>query len=204
VRPNQIAKIPDGGYFALVAYVPEPLASFLYEMRRNLSGAPCPQPHVTVLPPRPLRIPPESACRSAQKTLQLQSQFEVELSQICYFANTNTLYLDINDGAPELHALHDSLNHGDLYYQEEYPFRPHLTVAGLVNPLHLPAVLQQAEAEWNTGACSPRFLLSEVVCLLQPSGYSKGNWQRLWSMRLNPMPTTTTSSPAKFSATAQT
>lgn len=178
---NQMIEIHSGGYFALVAYVPEPLASFLYEMRRHLSDAPCPQPHVTILPPRPLRVPLESACQSARATLQLQSQFEVQLSQICYFANTNTLYLDISDGASELHALHNLLNHGDLYHQEEHSFRPHLTIAGLVNPLHLPAVLQQAEAGWSATSCSPRFLLSEVVCLLQEGD----NWRRLWSVKLN-------------------
>lgn len=176
-----MTQVPNGGYFALVAYVPEPLASFLYEMRRHLSEAPFPQPHVTVLPPRPLRVPPESACHSARTTLQLQSPFEVELSQVCYFANTSTLYLDISDGASELHALHDSLNCGDLYHREKFAFRPHLTVAERVNPSHLPAVLQQAQAGWSANSYSPRFLLSEVVCLLQEGD----NWQRLWSVRLN-------------------
>jgi 2'-5' RNA ligase len=182
-----MTEIPDRGHFALVAYVPDPLASFLYEMRRSFSELPCPQPHVTILPPRPLRVPVESACQTAKKTLQLQSQFEVELSRLCYFTNTNTLYLDISDGASEIHALHNSLNHGDLYYHEEFAFRPHLTIAGRVDPLQFPAVLQEAETNWHAASCSPRFLLSEVVCLLQESGKPKGNWRRLWSVKLNPL-----------------
>ena len=178
---------PDRGLFALVAYVPDPLAEFLYQMRRSLHEAPCPRPHVTLLPPRPLRVSVESACRTADKILRPQYAFEVELSHMSYFANTNTLYLDINDGASELRALHEQLNHGDLYHEEEFAFRPHLTVAGLVNASRLPAVLRQAEADWRAAACSPRFTLSEIVCLLQPGGTSDGNWQRLSSVRLNPV-----------------
>lgn len=199
-----MTQVPNESYFALVAYVPEPLASFLYEMRRNLSEAPFPQPHVTILPPRPLCVPPESAFQNAKTTLQLQSQFEVELSQICYFANTNTLYLDISDGASELHTLHDSLNHGDLYHREKFAFRPHLTVAERINPLHLSAVLQQAQAGWSAHSCSPRFLLSEVVCLLQGDSSSKDSWQRFRSIKLNPIPSVAANGTVKPSATAQT
>jgi len=181
-------EIPDRGLFALVAYVPDPLASFLYEMRRSFSEGPCPQPHVTILPPRPLRVPAESACEIAKKILRLQNQFEIELSQIRYFVNTNTLYLDISDGASELHALHDSLNQDDLFHQEEFAFRPHLTVAGLVNPQHLPDVLQKAERNWRAASLSPRFTISEIVCLLQEGGEPESNWRRLWSTKLNPAP----------------
>ena len=190
-----MSEIPDGASFALVSYIPDPLASFIYQMRRSLSEGPCPQPHVTLLPPRPLRIPAEAACRTAQNILQSYRSFEVELSRIRPFVNTNTLYLDIADGAPQLHALHDSLNSGDLFHPEEFAFRPHLTVAGLVDPRQLPALLQQAEASWRAHFCSPRFMLSEIVCLLQET--DTDNWRRLWSIKLLPaLSTVTNGSPA--------
>jgi 2'-5' RNA ligase len=195
--------ISDRGLFALVAYVPDPLAGFLYQMRRSLSEASCPQPHVTILPPRPLRVPVESACQTAGKILQLQCAFEVELSHVSYFTNTNTLYLDIRDGCSELHALHSSLNHGDLYHQEEFAFRPHVTVAGLVNSSELPAVLQKAEGDWRAASCSPRFLLSEIVCLLQEGRHPKGNWQRFRSVKLKHV-LSTADGGAALSPTAQT
>ncbi len=180
-----MSEIPDRSLFALVAYVPDPLASFLYQMRRSSSEAPCPQPHVTILPPRPLRVPAESACRAADAILHSQNQFEVQLSSVNYFADTNTLYLDISDGVSELHALHDSLNHGDLYHQEQFAFLPHLTVAGPVNPSHFPAVQQQVEDDWRASSFSPRFVLSEIVCLIQQNGNTKDNWQRFWSIKLS-------------------
>ncbi len=183
-----MTQTPNPGVFALVAYVPDPLAEFLYEMRRSLCGDPCPQPHVTILPPRPLRVSPESACRTAGQLLQSQRAFEVELSHISYFVNTNTLYLDISDGASELHALHDHLNHGDLYHQEEFTFRPHLTVAGAISPQLLPEALQQAETDWRANGLSPRFLLSEIVCLLQKDTHPEDDWQRFWSIKLGPEP----------------
>lgn len=180
-----MTQTPNRGFFALVAYVPDPLAGFLHELRCGLCGSPCPQPHVTILPPRPLRIAAESACQTANQILQSQCPFEVELSQMSYFVNTNTLYLDISDGASELHALHNRLNQDELYHQEEFAFRPHLTVATLGNSEHLPEVLQQAETHWRSAGLFPRFLLSEIVCLLQGET-QKDTWQRLWSIKLSP------------------
>ncbi len=174
---------------ALVAYVPDPLASFLYRMRQSFSAPPCPQPHITILPPRPLRVSSESACARAQEILQSRHQFAVELSQVRCFTSTSTLYLDISEGAPELHTLHDALNGGDLHHQEEFDFRPHVTVGGPLNPLHLPGILQQAETDWRAVAYSPRFLLSELVCLSQGKGNGKTGWQRLWSVKLKPATT---------------
>lgn len=174
--------------FALVAYVPDPLASFLYEMRRTFSGLPCPQPHITILPPRPLRIPSEHACQNANKILKSQTQFEVELTRVCCFASTNTLYLDINDGAAEIVTLHNSLNCGDLRHQEEFEFRPHLTIAGSINPSHISTMFHQAEVRWQTASHPRRFVLSEVVCLLQAGDCADGGWQRLWSVKLNTIP----------------
>jgi 2'-5' RNA ligase len=180
-------RIPGQDNFALVAYVPDPLASFLYEMRRSFSGMPCPQPHITILPPRPLRTSSEHACQSAKEVLAAQTQFEVELTRVCCFASTNTLYLDINDGAAEIVALHDSLNQGVLFHQEEFDFRPHLTLAGSVPTLHLSSMLHQAEARWRT-ASPYRFVLSEIVCLLQTGDGTDDGWQRLWSVKLNTVP----------------
>jgi 2'-5' RNA ligase len=197
-----MTQTPNQGFFALVAYVPDPLAGFLHEMRRNLCGSPCPQPHVTILPPRPLHVPAESACQTAGQILQSQHPFEVELSHISYFVNTNTLYLDINDGASELHAIHDRLNHGDLYHQEEFAFRPHLTVAGLVTAQRLPEVLQQAEAYWRAARLSPRFLLSEIVCLLQDAMQDKDNWRRSWSIKMNPATSQSSLTPCDLFANA--
>ncbi len=183
-----MTSLTNQDHFALVAYVPEPLASFLYELRCNFSGAPCPQPHITILPPRPLRVSSEYACQSAKKILRSKIQFEVELSSVCCFTSTNTVYLDISEGGAEIAALHNSLNYGDLRHQEEFDFRPHLTIAGPVSPLHLTTILHQAETRWRTVSWSHRFVLSEIVCLSQAGNHPNDGWQRLWSVKLKAMP----------------
>lgn len=177
-----MTRAPGQNLFALVAYVPDPLASFLYEMRQNFTGLPCPQPHITILPPRPLRVPSEDACHSVRETIQSRPEFEVRLSRVCCFTNTNTIYLDIADGTAAIHALHDALNRGVLNHQEEFDFRPHLTIAGPIPPLHLTTILHQAEKEWHARPHPDSFVLSEIACLLQTGD---GIWHRLWSVKLS-------------------
>ena len=41
--------------FALVVYIPDPLAGFLDDLRKELVANCLPRAHVTILPPRPLQ-----------------------------------------------------------------------------------------------------------------------------------------------------
>ena len=55
IRERQLqAEEQTVGHFALVAYIPDPLASFLDNLRLELTPACKPHAHVTILPPRPL------------------------------------------------------------------------------------------------------------------------------------------------------
>ena len=172
------------GSFALVSYVPEPLGSFLDGLRRELPGDANPQAHITLLPPRPLRAPVETASKQALEVLSNFLPFEVEFSTVGSFPNTNFLYLDIADGSSLVHALHDALNTGDFLYAEQFEFWPHLTLGGPVPQAHLPSVQGQAQAAWLAAAHSRRFTLDEIVFLwVSPIG-GDGEWHRLWSYNL--------------------
>jgi 2'-5' RNA ligase len=175
---------PQWGSFALVSYIPDPLGSYFDSLRQILPGKENPQAHITILPPRPLKLPVESASLQAKKILERFSRFEVELAKVHFFPETHVVYLDIAEGNAPLHDLHDALNTGDLDAAENFEFRPHLTLGGPVPEQDVEEVRTQAEQDWHASGWSPRFAIDEVVFLwLRPSG-SWDDWHRLWSHRL--------------------
>jgi len=181
---NHIPETPDWGLFALVSYIPDPLGSFLHGLRQALPGEDNPRPHITILPPRPLKLPVEAASKQARKILRQFSAFEVELSRVCYFVGTSFLYLDVGEGSCLLHDLHDALNAGDLGHREELQYRPHLTLGGPVDAGQLEAFQRQAEGAWRAVSCARRFEVDNVVGLWLSPSSGQGEWHRLWSHHL--------------------
>src|SRR5436305_4674298 len=99
----------DRGSFALVSYVPEPLAGFLHEIRLSLPGDHHPRPHVTLLPPRPLRVSPAEVGERLVELLYSQKPFDIEFRDIHLFPTTNVIYVDVHQGRDELVQIHASL-----------------------------------------------------------------------------------------------
>ncbi len=180
-----ITETPQWGSFALVSYIPDPLGSFLHGLRQTLPGEGNPQPHITILPPRPLKLAAEAASQQAQNILLQFPAFEVELSKVRSFPGTNMLYLDVSEGNSALHDLHTLLNAGDLDHSENFDFRPHLTLGGPVPSQDLLSVQRRIEAAWLSSDCPRRFTLDEVVFLWLNSQIAQREWQRLWSHRLS-------------------
>lgn len=179
---NLIPETPNCGAFALVSYIPDPLGSFLEGLQQFLPAQV--QPHITILPPRPLKLPVEAASKSARKILREFPPFYVKLSRVCYFPGTNFLYLDVAEGNTLLRKLHQALNTGDLVYPEHLEFRPHLTLGGPVGLERLPAFQQQIETAWRSAWQPRRFRLSEIVGIWVSPTAPQGEWHRLWSHHL--------------------
>ncbi|MFL6351333.1 MAG: 2'-5' RNA ligase family protein [Bryobacteraceae bacterium] len=194
---NHIPEAPRWGCFALVSYIPEPLASFLKGLREILPNSDSSEAHITLLPPRRLKLPVETASKQARTILSHFAPFDVELSKVRRFAETKFLYLDLGEGRSVVHELHDLLNKGDLFDSEEFEFRPHLTLGGPVSPGVLDSAQHQAELTWNTEHCAARFTVQEIVCLWSSPDSAQGEWHRLWSQKLS-------SAPARTSAAAAT
>lgn len=173
------------GLIALVSYVPEPLGSFFYDLRGKLPGGSNPQAHITILPPRPLRVPVDAASEQAIEILSRFNAFEVELSNVGRFAQTNFLYVDIGQGADAFHNLHDALNQGDLAHAEEFQFRPHLTLGGPVPEAKMESTQDEAEVAWLAADHSRQFVLDKIVFLWLPSEAPGGEWHRLWIYNLS-------------------
>lgn len=181
---NHRSEVSAWGRLTLVSYIPDPLGAFLHSLRRFLPGNHHAQPHVTILPPRPLRSPKETASREAQSILRQFPSFDVELSQVRCFPQTNMMYLNVARGDSQLHRLHRVLNTGGLAYAERFEFLPHLTLGGPVPACSLSTVRDQTESAWRASNCSPRFSMLEVVCLWLSPAAVGGDWQRLWSQSL--------------------
>ncbi|HSU60265.1 MAG TPA: 2'-5' RNA ligase family protein [Bryobacteraceae bacterium] len=171
------------GCLALVSYIPDPLGTFLHTLRRFLPGEHS-TPHITILPPRPLRGKLETAFLEAQTMLRQFPSFEVELSQVKCFPHTNMLYLDVTHGSSQLHQLHSALNTGGLAHTEKFEFLPHLTLGGPVPECSLSAARDQADSAWRATRCSPRFRITEVVCLWLSPTAAWSDWQRISSQSL--------------------
>jgi 2'-5' RNA ligase len=183
---NQIFAAPGWGCFALVSYIPDPLGSFLQGLREVLPNGDSSEAHITLLPPRPLKLSVETASKQARTILRQFPPFEVELSKVRRFPETKFLYLDLGEGNSMIHNLHDALNKGDLFDSEEFEFRPHLTLGGPVSPGILDSAQHQAEVIWNAEHCAPRFTIEEIVCLWSSPDSAQGEWRRLWNQRLSP------------------
>lgn len=117
--------------FALVAYIPGPLAEFLDTLRLDLTPNCNPRAHVTVLPPRPVAEGAdlrEMIDRLTEES-RLAAPIEVTLGDIDIFRATSVIYVGVSRGERELHALHENLNVGQLEYDGPYPYHPHVTIA---------------------------------------------------------------------------
>ncbi len=114
--------------FALVLYLPEPLAGFLDCLRSDLAQDQA-RAHLTVLPPRPILGPAEQAWEEIKVNLEDIEPFCVELGEIEIFRETQVIYLGIVSGFAQLDRLHAELNRGLVKFDEPFQYHPHVTVA---------------------------------------------------------------------------
>lgn len=170
--------------FTLVSYTPEPLAHWLTQLRRLLSVTATSQPHITILPPRPLNMPVAVAKRKIRSLLAGWYKFDVELSDLRVFPSSSVLYLDVNDGSNSLRRLHSELNSGNFAHEEVFEFHPHVTLGGPVAPENLESVYRKAAEAWNSARCSARFTIEEVVFVSIATSGCNGEWRRMWAQSL--------------------
>lgn len=143
--------------YALVTYIPNPLGSFLDDLRRELVPNCVPHAHVTVLPPRPIAADPMEAAQAAKAYCMEFAPFEIELGAVEIFPVTNVIYLGIKRGERQLKAMHELMNAGPLYFREPFHYHPHVTVAQEVTydrSLELAVIARQ---RWASFTGSRRF-----------------------------------------------
>ena len=75
--------------FALVSYVPDPLAAFLDQLRQELVPRCFLRAHISVLPPRSLLVPTDEAWRHICGLAPLFSPLALHLTEVCVFPGSN-------------------------------------------------------------------------------------------------------------------
>jgi 2'-5' RNA ligase len=134
--------------FALVSYLPDPLGSYLSELRAELVPGCAALSHVTLLPPRPL-ADPALAWKQAVTALSDFHPFEIELGPVEVFPVTNVIYLAVLKGFRNLIEMHDALNRGAMHFAEPYKYHPHVTLAQELEAGQHAPVLARAQAAWE-------------------------------------------------------
>jgi 2'-5' RNA ligase len=143
--------------FALVSYLPGPLAELLDEIRHDFAPESRAKAHVTILPPRPLiefagEAPGEGAV-AAMDELKVRLQefppFKVDLGEIEIFKDTQVIYVSIQAGFAELERMHTALNAGRMAFREPFPYHPHVTIAQELAPEDVYNAAQFARWRWS-------------------------------------------------------
>src|SRR5271167_3975159 len=91
--------------FALVSYIPEPLAGFLDKLRQELVPNCFLRAHATILPPRPICSSPEAAWKTVRTLAPPFPPCEVELTQVEVFPVSDVIYIEIGRGREELRNM---------------------------------------------------------------------------------------------------
>jgi 2'-5' RNA ligase len=163
---QSLAEAKTVGHFALVAYIPDPLAGFLDALRVELMPCCKPHAHVTILPPRPLIDESKESVPRIAADIRSVEPFRVELGGIEIFEASNVIYLGLSRGARELRQLYGALNRGCLKYQENFPYHPHITIAQNILPGEAAAMTPVAEERWANYR-GPRGFVVSVLSFVQ-------------------------------------
>jgi 2'-5' RNA ligase len=149
--------------FALVSYIPEPLAGFLDKLRQELVPNCFLRAHVTILPPRPICSSPEAAWETVRTLTPLFQPFEVEMTQVEMFPVTDVIYVAIGHGTEELSNMHFGFNAEGLFCHENFPYHPHITLAQELKADEVDELARVARARWNEWNGPKTFLVDKAV-----------------------------------------
>ncbi|HLM99018.1 MAG TPA: 2'-5' RNA ligase family protein [Bryobacteraceae bacterium] len=171
--------------FALVVYIPDPLARFLDDLRRELTPGCLPRAHVTILPPRPLIFGVDVATERARSVVSGFAPFDIRPGEVEIFQSTDVIYIGIKDGELELRELYRTLNTGSLACDEQYPFEPHITLAQDLKPGQVQEIVELARKRWAAYPYS-RHIRTDRAFFVQSK--ADGTWVDLAEFRLQGVP----------------
>ena len=151
--------------YALVAYVRNSVGEFVEKLRRELHPEhPDLAAHITILPPRRLLGTELEAVDKISEVCRKIDPFEVVLGDVESFSPvTPTIFIRVAHAAYRMRELHDHLNTGPLFWEEPWPYMPHLTIIKLSEVEAALEALETARARWRQFAESRRILVDELT-----------------------------------------
>jgi 2'-5' RNA ligase len=168
--------------FALVSYIPEPLAGFLNGLRRELVPDCFLRAHVTILPPRPCTCCAENAWEDLHLASQWLRPFDLELNAVEVFPVSDVIYISLGAGRKTLEEMHSRLDLGGLKFKEGYPYHPHITLAQGLKPDQVDELAEVARDRWREYRSSRSFPV-ETLTFVQ--GSRRKTWFDLAEVKLN-------------------
>ncbi|HTV65758.1 MAG TPA: 2'-5' RNA ligase family protein [Bryocella sp.] len=161
----------DGLVYAVVAYVRNPVGIFVEELRRELHPAHThADAHLTILPPRPLAGSGQEALKVLTDVTQSVNRFEVTMGDVETFAPvTPTVFLRVARGAYRMRELRERLNRDAFFFNEPWPYMPHLTIAKMDSLEEARKVLEAARRRWLSYS-GPRTVSINSLALVKGSG----------------------------------
>jgi len=161
--------------YALVAYVTNAVGEFVENLRKELHpDLPHLPAHVTILPPRHLRVSELSALETLEDICSQVEPFEVVLGEAETFVPvTPTVFLRVAHAAYRLRELHDRLNTEALQSEEEWPYMPHLTIVRLNTEAQAQQAYITARDRWAEFRGSRRILVKQLT-------FVRENEQDVW------------------------
>src|SRR5579872_46919 len=161
---------PNGGQrvnsFALVSYIPDPLATFLDRLRQELVPDCFLRAHITLLGPRPITSSIEDAQEEVMESAGHSQPLTVELTRVEIFPVSDVIYIGLGAGGDQLRRMHDALNRGHLSFQEAFNYHPHVTLAQNLTPDQVDELSHVAERRWREYRQDRHFRV-EVVTFVQ-------------------------------------
>ena len=172
------------GFFAVVAYIPDPLGAFLNGLRAELVPGCTLRSHITVLPPRRLASAPETLSEELGRLVKELPAFDAALGEVEVFESTGVIYLSLASGRENIEQLHAALNHGVFFAEDPFPFHPHVTIAQNLGGLPFEEVLAQARRRWQECRLPRQFTVSELTLVRNAS---PSCWEDLSTHALAPV-----------------
>jgi len=160
VDPNGADRINS---FALVAYIPEPLAGFLDKLRQELVPNCFLRAHITILPPRPITTSPGAAWNAIRAVARTFAPFDIELTGVEVFPISDVIYVAIGAGTDSLIHMHSAMNTAGLAFKEAFAYHPHVTLAQELKPDELDELICVARQRWAEFAPGHKFHVDRVV-----------------------------------------
>jgi len=170
--------------FALVSYLPDPLALFLDQLRRDLAPECHAKAHVTVLPPRPILSPPQDAWQEIKRGLRDFPPFRLELADVRIFPVTRVIYLSVGLGRKELERMHAALNRGQFELTEAFEYQPHVTLAQELHPGEVAAAAELAALRWGRFAHPRDYTIDKLTFVRNTM---ENRWTDLAGCSLSPL-----------------
>jgi 2'-5' RNA ligase len=135
--------------YAVVAYVRNPIGRFVEALRREMHPEyPHLPAHITLLPPRCLNGSEDAALETLEQICSSVEPFEVSMNGVESFCPvTPTVYIQVKETA-KMHELHDRLNSGIFRCEEQWQYRPHLTIVKLATDELAQAAFEKSLKRW--------------------------------------------------------